>query len=176
MAVVTPTNKYRPGLKLHGRNSVFAGVVIPPPEPTPTTLSVPPPLPGIGAAVDNEGGMTVTGVISATAGTYTVRVGPAGGLTLAVTDPIVYSGIEGQGNDIIVGTDGSFTFIVPPLPIGGPYAITFIDAADAVIFTEPLITVVAHTYHRKRWDFRRLFPPRWRTGPRGAVQVTFPQV
>lgn len=124
------------------------------------------------STVDTEGGTIITGTVAGlTAGNYTVHVGPLG----TTADPVAYSGVEGRANTIVIGSDGRFTIVAPPLDDGGPYVITFVDSVSTAVVSNAVLTVVQRNFHRKRQDFRRLFPPRWNTGPRTTLQERFPQ-
>src|SRR5437773_81068 len=102
----------------------------------------------------NDGGyaLELSGV---TAGTYNIHVGPAG----SANDPFCYSGVSGQGQVITVGDDGIASLSIPILEIGGPYAFFLArlsgDAAPTTT-SDPLLTIVAHTYANRTFGIRRL--------------------
>lgn len=106
-------------------------------------------------------------------GTYRIHVGP----NENETDPVLYSGIQGQGSRIDVA-DGAFTGILPPLPVGGPYRFYLVKLSgteDATFLSAQAVTVRPAELRSGRFGLRRLLVPTFATGPRRIEDVPYPQ-
>jgi hypothetical protein len=125
--------------------------------------------------VQRDGGYSVTlvGGVLIPDGTYIVHVGPLG----TEEDPDCYSGIEGSGS-VTPFEDGSASIVIPPLPVGGPYAFTLrrlTGSGDPLIMTDPILTVTPQHFRSGTFRLRRYLMPWMRIGNRSLDQVRFPQ-
>ena len=158
-------------LRAHGHYSAVRffwanGAPQSPPPPPPTATISP-------AVVQRDGGYEITVTLSGSVvdGLYFIHVGPNGD----TTDDRCYSGIPGQGEQIQV-TSFVFTCWVPPMPVGGPYAFTFVPVAGGSTITSVAALPVVPQFFRNRiQSLRKIFPPFWKTGFRSLDQVEFPQ-
>lgn len=124
--------------------------------------------------VMNDGGasITVSGLGMPT-GTYRIHAGPAGN----TDDLVLYSGVPGQADRIVVEND-RFTAVVPPLPIGGPYAffMVLLNGSGASTFTTAeVLEVVAHHFRSGTMSLRSRLSQNARTGPRSVRDAPYPQ-
>ena len=124
----------------------------------------------------NEGGGPIDLLGSIPVGTYRVYVGPNGDST----DPQVYNGIPGSGGFLISFklvspgvTNSTKPVYFPPLPIGGPYTLTFVG--DSTINIVDWVTVVPSTSPNKTDGLRRILPLSYKTGPKSITAKKFPQ-
>lgn len=63
------------------------------------------------------------------------------------------------------------TFVTPPLPLGGaPWSVRVIQGSEQEVLAG-VLTVVARNWQSGTFEFRRVFPPWWRTGPRNLTPV-----
>ncbi len=141
---------------------VIGALNFPPPLATPPEIQV----------VDNEGGEKITVTLTnVTDGQYNIHLGPLG----TALDPIMYSGISGNGNTVTL-TGGVFGAVTPPLPVGGPYRLTLVPLPSGITqVTEPAVTVIPHLMREKVFSMRRNLSPRWKLGSRRIVTERFPQ-
>ena len=78
-----------------------------------------------------------------------------------------YSGVPGQGNDLYSGAGVRLRCFVPAIPPRGPYQLYLrsLDSLDEILVSVGL-HVFPQDFKTKIFDFRRVLPPYWRTGPR----------
>lgn len=113
--------------------------------------------------VPQDGGVEVTFTSGLDDGTYVAHFGP----NLDDTDPLCYSGVEGQGSEIVVENGGASLWI-PTAPLGtaGFYFVKVTGAGASDFSTSDIIAVVPFPFRREMLDMRKLFPPQWRMGYR----------
>ena len=117
----------------------------------------------------NDGGyrITLTGVFPANE-RLRVYLGTKGN----DTDPVLYSGVPGQGSDVYpIGTTKVVAF-VPLIEAGGPYVLTVAapDLAQSVSLVDA-VTIHKRQLHSRVFNLRRMFPPQWLVGPRTPDQL-----
>ncbi len=116
------------------------------------------------SVVENAGGyrVTVAGLTLAD-GAYTVSVGPYGA---EGTTKTCYAGSYGNANATTF-TDGSATFVSPPLPSGGAYPLTIVSDTTALSYFVPSGFSAVYTNHQSEtFGLRSVLLPWWHTGPR----------
>jgi hypothetical protein len=128
----------------------------------------------ITASNEGYGPVDLTGTVPV--GIYVLHVGPNGDST----DPMVYNGVPGSGGEEVtfVSIGGGLTrptkpIFLPPLPIGGPYDITF--GGDSSFVIEDVVTVVPSSVLSKTLNLRSTLPRQYATGPRSIGLKRFPQ-
>lgn len=115
-------------------------------------------------AVENNGGyeVTVAGLTLADGG-YVFSVGPYGDDN---TKTPCYGGSFGNGNTTTL-SDGSGTFVSPPLPSGGVYPMTIVSNATSLSYFVPSgISAVYKNHQSETFTLRNVLLPWWLTGPR----------
>lgn len=76
-----------------------------------------------------------------------------------------YSGVLGQGDQCVSADRTSLEFVVPPMPVGGPYALTFTDTENGQSVQFTGITYVQRTYETNLYSMRAACPPPRAVGP-----------
>jgi hypothetical protein len=76
-----------------------------------------------------------------------------------------YSGKAGSGYTGLLPVDGAVSFISPPLPKGGPYALLVKQGPYEVALADAL-TVRNRIFHSRSRALRQLMPPLVKAGPR----------
>jgi len=121
-----------------------------------------------------DGGYVLEGTLGGIGladGNYELHVGPLS----TSADPICYSGVSGQGEVVIVANN-QFSCISPILPLGGPYAFTFVNTdTRAEDLTQPVLTAVPQLVRTGTLAYRGLLPRVWHLGFRTTDQLDFPQ-
>ena len=77
-----------------------------------------------------------------------------------------YSGVAGQG-DVIRTLDGAtISFVLPPLPVGGPYTVSVVrlDTAETAELADA-ITVIHRSFTDRLYTLRAQWPPPRDVGP-----------
>ncbi len=75
-----------------------------------------------------------------------------------------YSGVFGRGRTPMTPVATQISFVVPPLPIGGPYNVKIYEGGVETAQIDAAILVVNRSWHSSVFDLRSLFPPRWLVG------------
>lgn len=98
---------------------------------------------------------------------------PIAGILVEVTDSghtwfrACYSGVIGNGGLCYSLDLHTLNFILPPLPIGGPYGVRFTpDGGVAAYWPEDVITVVHRPFSTTLFSLRSAFAPPRNVGPR----------
>ena len=137
----------------------------PPPPPMPTIETVP---------IHGGYQLTISEII--VAGSYKVHIGPLG----TAADPQAIAGVVGAQDDVVFVDQGggiaSATVWIPNLPIGSGYFVFLegVGIAD-ILLDQPLITVIPRVFRSGTLSLRQTLPPHYKTGPKTAAQVRFPQ-
>lgn len=81
-----------------------------------------------------------------------------------------YGGESGRGfNPYPLPT--TLGFVTPPMPRGGaPWDVRVIQGTEQEVLPG-VLSVVARNWQSGTFEFRRVFPPWWRTGPRSLTSV-----
>jgi hypothetical protein len=120
--------------------------------------------------VMKDGGTKVTFTGAVADGTYRVFVGPL----ISAKDPQCYGGLE--VGELVTAEGGVFECVIPPLPIGGPYAFFLIDVnTGGSSATSTVLDVVAHDFKSRVLNVRRVLPRHWKMGYRTPRGEEFPQ-
>ena len=131
-------------------------------------------LTGISASVVGEDGGTQLILSGNFAGTfdktYNIHIGP----TTTVADPKAQSGVPGQGSLLYISTPTKIVLYTPQLPVGGPYDVLLrrTDGFDSGTLPAA-ITVLPRQYYGGVYEYRSVFPPYYRIGPR-SIELEVP--
>lgn len=121
--------------------------------------------------IPNDGGHTVTVTAGIPDGTYRVYVG----FTVSEDDAICYSGIQGQGSNVVV-EDEEFTCVVPPLEVDVGYSFFLVNVDDlTTAAVTGVLDVIPHDFRSRMLSLRRILPRNWRMGYRTLEAEEFPQ-
>jgi len=140
------------------------------------------------SVVERHGGfrVTITG-LSVVDSDYFVYLGPTG----TSADSQCYRGAHGWDGDYgaVAITAGAGTFVTPPLPFGGPYAVfveqlkpkaernhqsSHVLPGGATETAPGLVTYVHYNFQSAVLNFRELLVPQWRAGKR-RIDLEDPQ-
>jgi hypothetical protein len=103
-------------------------------------------------------------------GTYNIYVGPSENSSA----PQAYSGVEGQGPNVIVAS-GDVRFVAPSTAVG-EFALFFVNVdTKATILSSRTIIVKPNQFQSQIFRYRRLLPRRWLVGKRNNQEEEFPQ-
>ncbi len=121
------------------------------------------------STVANDGGGVISGTIPLPDGPYRIHIGP----TASTTDPLAYSGINGQGS-IVVIKNSQFSCRAPPLPVGES-RLSFVDELNQITHGDALLTVRPSQFRLSTYSLRRHYPTDYRVGARSISLEAYPQ-